>query len=265
MLQLRGTPALSASRRTKLHRQIEARLPGVRDVYAEYVHYVDTSAPLDDRERSVLERLLEYGPRRELESPEGLTRVVVPRIGTISPWSSKATDIAHICGLERIVRIERGIRYIVTGAAESQLPVLAPLLHDRMTQQLLRDHDEAEALFRRATPSPLSSVDVLGRGRQALVEANQSLGLALADDEIDYLVENFLVLERNPNDVELYMFAQANSEHCRHKIFNADWIIDGEARERTLFSMIRNTRPAASSRIRRRGCMGPTGRTCQSS
>jgi phosphoribosylformylglycinamidine synthase len=172
--------------------------------------------------------------------------LVVPRLGTISPWASKATDIAHNCGLERIHRIERGIAYRVrlTGGrafGDHERALLLPLLHDRMTETVLAAADEAEALFRSAEPAPLTTVDVVGGGRAALVAANRALGLALSDDEIDYLVESFTGLNRNPTDVELMMFAQANSEHCRHKIFNADWVIDGQPQTDSLFGMIRET------------------------
>ena len=170
--------------------------------------------------------------------------MVTPRPGTISPWSSKATDIAHNCGLDLVQRIERGITYQVFAdvelSAEQQLQI-AESLHDRMTEAVLRNTNEAEQLFIEAEPAPLSTVPVLSGGREALVEANQSLGLALAEDEIDYLVESYIRLDRDPTDVELMMFAQANSEHCRHKIFNASWSIDGEEQDLSLFKMIKNT------------------------
>ena len=172
-----------------------------------------------------------------------LTRVVVPRPGTISPWSSKATDILHNCGLTMVDRIERGSVFSVTvdhPLSASELAVLDDLLHDRMTQAILGDVEQASCLFRHAQPQPHSSVDVLGRGRVALIDANQRLGLALAEDEIDYLRKAYTDWQ-NPNDVELMMFAQANSEHCRHKIFNANWTIDGLPQEHSLFDMIRNT------------------------
>ena len=172
--------------------------------------------------------------------------VVIPRIGTIAPWATKASDIANNCGLGAIKRIERGSCFSfvkVDGSAldSTEIEIIEPLIHDRMTETVIEEFADAEALFTVAEPQPMSSVDILGAGRDALVVANRELGLALAEDEIDYLVENFTVLNRNPNDIELMMFAQANSEHCRHKIFNADWIIDGEAQDKSLFSMIRNT------------------------
>jgi phosphoribosylformylglycinamidine synthase len=166
---------------------------------------------------------------------------VVPRFGTISPWSSKASDIAHNCGLTKVDRLERGIAYYVKGATTADRDVIAAVLHDRMTEAVLDNTAAAEALFSHAEPAPLSTVDVLAGGRDALIEADKNLGLALADDEVDYLVENYNILGRNPTDVELMMFAQANSEHCRHKIFNATWTIDGEDKDKSLFAMIKNT------------------------
>lgn len=168
---------------------------------------------------------------------------MTPRPGTISPWSSKATDIAHNCDLPQVLRLERGLAFYVKAPqlTDAQWSLLAALLHDRMMEVVLSDLNQAEQLFAHHQPAPLQSVDVLGEGREALDKANRKLGLALADDEIDYLLAAFEKLGRNPNDIELYMFAQANSEHCRHKIFNADWIIDGEQQPKSLFKMIKNT------------------------
>jgi phosphoribosylformylglycinamidine synthase len=243
MLHLTGAPALSAHRRRRLLARLRERDASIGEVYAEWVHFADLSAPLGEDERERLERLLRYGPRREREDAAGELLLVVPRIGTISPWSSKATDIARICGLDKVRRLERGTAYWVrTASAESGLRArIAPVLHDRMTEQVLADFDSAARLFVRAEPAPLERIDVLGGGREALVRADRELGLALASDEIDYLTESFRALGRNPTDVELMMFAQANSEHCRHKIFNAEWIVDGEPQPRSLFQMIRNT------------------------
>lgn len=167
---------------------------------------------------------------------------MVPRFGTISPWSSKASDIARNCGLAKIDRLERGIAYYVQGElSESDAQQVAARLHDRMTQLVLDRLEGAAELFSHAQPRPLTAVDVLGGGRAALEKANVELGLALAEDEIDYLLKSFGELGRNPHDVELMMFAQANSEHCRHKIFNASWDIDGQAQDKSLFGMIKNT------------------------
>ena len=235
MLILSGSPALSAFRKEKL---LES-LNGVSALSARYVHFVELSAPLNASQQQVLEGLLEYGPSVEEARVEGQRFVVVPRPGTISPWSSKATDICHNAGLTQVARIERGIEYRLDGGGDRD--ALAAALHDRMVEVVLPELDDAEALFTHHQPRELTTVDILGGGRGALEAANGELGLALAADEIEYLVEQFIALGRNPSDAELMMFAQANSEHCRHKIFNADWTIDGEAQDLSLFGMIRNT------------------------
>jgi phosphoribosylformylglycinamidine synthase len=246
MLTLPGAPALSDFRTAKLLAAIQARLPAVTAMASRYVHFVATKQNLSDAERRILDALLTYGPRaqpRELEGPVSQL-VVIPRPGTISPWSSKATDIAHVCGLTGIERIERGIAYEIAATSAltpANLQEIAPLLHDRMTEATVLSTEDAAALFSHAQPRPLATIDLRARGRDALVEANRTLGLALSEDEIDYLVESFTRLGRDPTDVELMMFAQANSEHCRHKIFNAEWIIDGERQSKSLFAMIRNT------------------------
>ncbi|HCR47489.1 MAG TPA: phosphoribosylformylglycinamidine synthase [Marinobacter hydrocarbonoclasticus] len=244
MLELRGAPALSPFRSRKLHSRIQEMVPGVEHVYAEFMHFVDLDADLSDSEQAILDRLLTYGPSVQVEQPDGILFLVVPRPGTLSPWSSKATDIARNCGLRQIRRIERGIAYYVKASKKlglEQREQIAALLHDRMTQKVFHEMGGAELLFSHEEPRSLGRVPVLSGGRDALVEANGRLGLALADDEIDYLVKSFVGLERDPTDVELMMFAQANSEHCRHKIFNASWDIDGEGQEKSLFAMIRNT------------------------
>ncbi|MEJ2590106.1 MAG: phosphoribosylformylglycinamidine synthase, partial [Candidatus Thiodiazotropha sp.] len=245
MLILRGAPALSEFRLQKLSRRLAERLGAAVELSADYMHFADVDQSLDEDEMSILNRLLRYGPAMPTSRAEGTLLLVVPRPGTLSPWSSKATDIARHCGLDRVRRLERGVAYAVTlnGAPldDAQFVAAAALLHDRMTEAVLSDPDDANCLFSHAEPKPYRQVDVLGGGQPALALANSELGLALSDDEIDYLVESFQALERNPTDVELMMFAQANSEHCRHKIFNADWIIDGEAQSHSLFKMIRNT------------------------
>ncbi|KQN68531.1 phosphoribosylformylglycinamidine synthase [Serratia sp. Leaf51] len=240
---LRGSPALSAFRINKLlSRCQDARLP-VSDIYAEYVHFADVSAPLSSDEQTKLQRLLKYGPSLAEHAPTGRLLLVTPRPGTISPWSSKATDIAHNCGLSQVLRLERGLAFYVQAPqlTEAQWAQLGALLHDRMMETLFGNLEDASALFAQHQPAPVQHVDILGEGRSALETANIKLGLALAQDEIDYLMEAFTSLGRNPTDIELYMFAQANSEHCRHKIFNADWIIDGETQQKSLFKMIKNT------------------------
>jgi phosphoribosylformylglycinamidine synthase len=242
MLILRGAPALSAFRHGKLLEQLTSKVPAVTGLYAEFAHFAEVSGVLSADEEQVLARLLKYGPSVPVQEPSGRLFLSIPRFGTISPWSSKASDIARNCGLAKIQRIERGLAYYVSGelnAAEAQQ--VADLLHDRMTQLVLDNLEGASALFSHAQPKPLTAVDILGGGRAALEKANVELGLALAEDEIDYLVTSFNGLGRNPHDIELMMFAQANSEHCRHKIFNASWDIDGESQDKSLFGMIKNT------------------------
>ena len=240
---LRGSPALSAFRINKLLARFQAADLPVSNIYAEYVHFADLNAPLNAEERVQLERLLKYGPSLSSHTPTGKLILATPRPGTISPWSSKATDIAHNCGLSQINRLERGVAYYVEAStlSDAQWQVVAAELHDRMMESVFDSLDDAQKLFSHHQPAPVQSVDLLGQGRQALIDANLRLGLALAEDEIDYLQDAFVKLNRNPNDIELYMFAQANSEHCRHKIFNADWIIDGEQQPKSLFKMIKNT------------------------
>ncbi|MBK4116837.1 phosphoribosylformylglycinamidine synthase [Pluralibacter gergoviae] len=240
---LRGSPALSAFRITKLLARFQAANLPVSNIYAEYMHFAELSAPLSDEEQSRLASLLTYGPHLSSHTPAGKLLLVTPRPGTISPWSSKATDIAHNCGLQQVVRLERGVAYYVEASTLSadQWQRVAAELHDRMMESVFGSLQEAENLFAHHQPAPVASVDMLGQGRSALEEANRRLGLALAEDEIDYLLDAFTTLNRNPNDIELYMFAQANSEHCRHKIFNADWVIDGEQQPKSLFKMIKNT------------------------
>jgi len=251
MLQLHGGAALSEFRLNKLLALAQEQVPELAQISTEFVHFVDLETRLTDDEHTILEQLLTYGVAKkgsaaEADAGQGQLLLVVPRPGTISPWSSKATDIARNCGLNDIRRIERGVVYRFlandgNSLTDHQLTQIKPLIHDRMTERVLDSLDDAEALFGTTDPKPMATVDILGGGRDALKIANREMGLALADDEIDYLVENFIALNRNPSDAELMMFAQANSEHCRHKIFNADWIIDGKPQEHTLFGMIRNT------------------------
>ncbi|MEG1038805.1 MAG: phosphoribosylformylglycinamidine synthase [Pseudomonas sp.] len=242
MLILRGAPALSAFRHGKLLEQLSQKVPAVSGLYAEFAHFAEVDGDLTADQQQVLARLLKYGPSVPVQEPTGRLFLVMPRFGTISPWSSKASDIAHNCGLENVQRLERGIAYYVAGElSEADAALVAQQLHDRMTQIVLGRLEDAAGLFSHAQPKPMTSVDILGGGRAALAKANVDLGLALAEDEIDYLVSAFQGLARNPNDIELMMFAQANSEHCRHKIFNASWDIDGQAQEKSLFGMIKNT------------------------
>ncbi|GEM78719.1 phosphoribosylformylglycinamidine synthase [Vibrio superstes] len=241
---LRGSPALSEFRVQKLLELCREQDLPVTGIYAEFMHFADVSAELDASEAEKLEKLLTYGPTIEEHEPQGTLVLVTPRPGTISPWSSKSTDIAHNCGLGKVKRLERGTAYYVeTSVAldEAQTKAVKALVHDRMMEVVFGEMEQAAALFTVAEPAPHTVVDVLAGGRKALEDANVNLGLALAEDEIDYLVDSFNTLGRNPNDIELMMFAQANSEHCRHKIFNADWTIDGVAQDKSLFKMIKNT------------------------
>jgi len=235
ILKLRGAPAFSASRLARL--QEMAAVP----LAAEFWVFIEVETAPGDEELARLKDLLGIPVSLPL-APQGELLLVTPRLGTISPWSSKATDIARNCGFAGILRIERGIAFHVAGKVDRA--ALAAKLHDRMTESVLASIDEAEALFRHVAPQPLATVDILAGGKAALVAANSELGLALSDDEIDYLVTNFTKLGRNPTDVELMMFAQANSEHCRHKIFNATWTVDGVDQPLSLFGMIRESHKA---------------------
>ena len=241
ILKLRGAPALSASRHARLSESLLAVLPKLRGLAAEYWYLVELSAPLEGDELARLVDLLGAHPETP-NQPAGETVFVTPRLGTISPWSSKASDIVRQCGFDKVVRVERGILYSLD--ARGRVESAHGLVHDRMTESVLPAVEAGEALFHHYAPQPLATVDVLGTGREALVAANLELGMALSEDEIDYLVENFSREGRNPTDVELMMFAQANSEHCRHKIFNADWVIDARPEEKTLFGMIKETHEA---------------------
>ena len=256
VLQLRGACALSAFRLAKLIASLKRIAPGVERVAAEFWHFVEMDQAPDTTARKRLERLLDDGaPRAQIE-PSARSRqqfLVVPRIGTISPWSSKATDIARNCGLSGVSRIERGCAYTVEyadnadnagGAPAVPRDAIAARLHDRMTETVLAGPEDAVQLFQHVAPRALARVGVRAQGRAALEDANGALGLALSADEIDYLLEAYRALGRDPTDTELTMFAQANSEHCRHKIFNADWVVDGEPMPRSLFQMIRETERA---------------------
>ena len=252
MLQLPGAPAYSTFRIQKLAERVQLIDPSITGLEARFIHFVELEQALSDPQQAVLSRLLESTDATSVESAHAF--LVVPRIGTISPWSSKATDIAHNCGLSSVKRIERGIRYELRLQDDGQLERatvdrILPLLHDRMTESVLTSADDAQSLFRQADPAPFVSVDVLQGGRAALERANGELGMALSADEIEYLADSFTALGRNPTDVELMMFAQANSEHCRHKIFNASWVIDGAGQDATLFNMIRASHRASPAGV----------------
>lgn len=252
LLSFHGANALSAFRAQQLLPRVQQLAPAVSAIHARYVHWVALEQQPDEALQKTLQTLLHYGDFESYlggaDTPAQI--VVMPRLGTVSPWASKATDIAHNCGIA-VHRIERVTAYVLecqsgllgkpkTLTAE-QLQGIAALLHDRMTESVAFDENAPKTLFEEVSAAPLAHIDILGGGKQALVQANKQFGFALSDDEIDYLVHAFTGLKRNPTDVELMMFAQANSEHCRHKIFNAEFVIDGVAQDKSLFQMIRNT------------------------
>ena len=280
MLVLPGTSALSEFKSKTILKNIQDKVPSVTAIAGLFVHFCqprsEQAYALLQNEQSeqgkIIRSLLTYGNNpidasaaasiahflaSNSQPANGTVVLVVPRAGTISPWSSKATNIAHLCKLQNEVeRVERGTAFLINTSDNSiltanELSAFADLLHDRMTQTLLFQLPASEAVFKHGTPAPLTVVDLLTQehnvdvAREKLVQANKKLGLALAGDEIEYLIEAFVgsgdALDRNPTDVELFMFAQVNSEHCRHKIFGADWTIDGQKKPDSLFGMIRNT------------------------
>ena len=245
---IQGGNALSHFRVQQLLPLLQGVHEKIAGIAARYVHLAATAAAPTAEQQQQLEALLRYGDPYTA-SDEGALIVVCPRVGTVSPWASKATDIAHNCGL-LVKRIERLVEYRIVlkqgllskpVLTPSQLQAVADLLHDRMTETAMFSREQAKNLFNELPAAPLQQVDILAGGRAALEHANREFGLALADDEIDYLVQAFTQLQRNPTDVELMMFAQANSEHCRHKIFNAKFTIDGAEQTHSLFGMIRHT------------------------
>lgn len=235
-----GIAALTDIKQTELLRRLQGIDPSVTAVKAEFIHFVDIETELSDDDETQLLQLLQYGSRYDGDET-GELFLVVPRLGTISPWSSKATDIAHNTGLTQVERIERGIAYYIESTGTLHRDTIAAVLHDRMTDTVLTSVADAHLLFDELEPKPLVAVDILNGGREALEAADKEFGLALESDEIDYLVNAYKELGRNPTDAELMMFGVVNSEHCRHKIFNADWVIDGEKQPKSLFKMIRNT------------------------
>ncbi|WP_020184045.1 phosphoribosylformylglycinamidine synthase [Methylotenera sp. 1P/1] len=245
-LSLRGSAALSQFRLEKLYATLKQSVPSIQHLYTEFVHFAFSDNALSASDQSTLKEILTYGPATTTETPAGELFLVIPRIGTISPWASRATDIANNCGLDNILRLERGIAYYVTTQngqplSDAEKAAFKAAIHDRMTETVVSQLQDAEKLYHHAAPKPLNTIDILHGGKPALEAANNEMGLALSPDEVDYLLENYQKMGRNPTDVELMMFAQANSEHCRHKIFNADWVIDGVQQEISLFGMIRNT------------------------
>ncbi len=245
MIIMRGSSAVSSFRIEKLLQAFESEGIKVKSICANFIHLVDVEADLTAEEQVVLEKILSYGPTSEIVNEDGDLFFVVPRVGTISPWSSKATDIAHNCGLNKIRRLERGIAWHIVASSGSfsqeERQRIASHLYDRMMENVLDSIDAGIALFERQSPKPYTTVALTTGGMEALKEANVNLGLALSEPEMEYLLDSFKDLGRDPTDIELYMFAQMNSEHCRHKVFNAAWEIDGKSEENSLFGMIRNT------------------------
>ena len=242
---MRGSRALSDFRLDKLKQEFVKAGLKVSSVTTHYVHFCDLSEELTSKEHEVLAKILTYGPKDVKADDSGELFLVIPRVGTISPWSSKATDIAHNCGLTKIRRLERGIAYYIKAAGEAfsdaERKNIIALIHDRMMENVLSSLDEAAAVFERQTPAPFKTVPLTTEGMEAIRRANVELGLALSEPEMSYLMDSFKDLGRDPTDVELYMFGQMNSEHCRHKVFNADWTIDGVHQEKSLFKMVRNS------------------------
>lgn len=255
ILQIPGSSVLSPFRHERLLLKMQKLGLPVAEVAARFEHYVWCDEVLSEEARVKLEQLLDYGQAAVsvADARDALVLTVVPRLGTVSSWASKATDIAHNCGLRNIRRIERGVRYTITPERgwlktksfdPQMLALVADCLHDRMTESVVDQRFDPKTLFESLPGKAMRTVPVTTVGRAALLEANSTLGLALSDDEIDYLTHSFTDLGRDPTDVELMMFAQANSEHCRHKIFNAQWVIDGKPTDKTLFGMIRETHAA---------------------
>ncbi len=256
LLHFPGGNAVSMFRTQALLPRLQAACARIAGVAARHVHWVWSDAALDRSARDTLEALLNYGERHE-GGDEGALVLVMPRLGTVSPWASKATDIAHNCGLkvhriERVTEFRLELKAPLLGKAkplnDAERQAVAVLLHDRMTESVAFEREAAAHLFDEREAAPLAHVDLLGTGRGALEAANTEFGLALSGDEIDYLMAAFTQLGRNPSDVELMMFAQANSEHCRHKIFNAEFIVDGQREAMSMFGMIRHTEKRSPQR-----------------
>tara|TARA_B110000285_G_scaffold198570_1_gene231120 strand:- start:3591 stop:7430 length:3840 start_codon:yes stop_codon:yes gene_type:complete len=236
-----GTQALRNFKVRDLNEKINSEFTNINLLSSEYIHFIETNNKLSNKNQLTLDKLLNYSPA--LDTSNSLQKIIViPRIGTISPWSSKATDIFKLCSLHEIRRIERGIIYHFSRKIKTEeLEAILSYVMDRMTESHLKDISDSSLLFDKLKPNSYRSIDILKEGKSAIIKANIELGLALSDGEIDYLYYSFNKLKRNPRDIELMMFAQANSEHCRHKIFNADWIIDSEKKAISLFGMIKNT------------------------
>lgn len=245
MQYLHGASAFTSFRLNKLLNNIQRLCPQVHAVDANTVFFVDLEQALNEGQQQRLASLLHNSQFQTIPTVQSdLCFWVVPRVGTISPWSSKATDILHGCGLQQVARAEHGIFYVIRGASaleQTALMALVALCHDPLIESVLFPGDDLEQIFNHGTPKPVTSIEVLARGMTALEEVNASLGLALSAAELEYLLHAYQALGRDPTDVELMMFGQVNSEHCRHKIFNAKWWIDGKEKEESLFGMIRHT------------------------
>ena len=236
-----GIQALRKFKVNTLNERIKRLIPGLEIIGTEYIHFIETDKELSRSNKKTLHKLLNYSPEVNLEDSK-YTISVAPRIGTISPWSLKASDICKLCGLSVISRIERGINYHLNRTINAnELVTLLELVMDKMTQSHLQSLSDSELLFNELMPNEFITIDILGLGKSAINKANNELGLALSQSEINYLFDSFTAIKRNPRDIELMMFAQANSEHCRHKIFNAYWTIDSEKQATSLFGMIKNT------------------------
>ena len=255
---LRGKTALSDFRLNKLLLALKQKVPEIQTLECQFIYFIHSRAQLDSHEINQLNTILGRSEQEDTAKNNKKNNssfiLVTPRPGTISPWSSKATDIVHNCGLENILRIERGVGWTLSGIDgyvinKTDINQTEPLLHDRMTEIVMDDIKEADILFQTSDPEPLKTIELLSQGKAGLVQANIEMGLALSEAEIDYLFGHFTNMGRNPTDVELMMFAQANSEHCRHKIFNSEWTIDGENKNNTLFAMIRQTHEKNPGRV----------------
>ena len=251
MIVKEGPASHSPFKLESLLRRLQSIDQNITGLGARFIHFIDSKNDLGEEQDRILDSILEYGPNWPFGADEGFKIFTLPRFGTTSPWSSKATDIAKVCGLSSIERIERGVVFSLALTNKDKRPKkeAIDLLYDRMTEVAITDLKQAKEIFSSLEPQPFSEVDILSDGKSALETANLQLGLALNDDEIEYLLEQFTKLNRNPTDAELMMFAQANSEHCRHKVFNADWMIDGIEKERSLFQMIKHTHEASSRNV----------------
>ena len=251
MIVKEGPASHSPFKLESLLRRLQSIDQNIDDLGARFIHLIDSKNDPDEEQDRILDSILEYGPDWPFGTDEGFKVFTLPRFGTTSPWSSKATDIAKVCGLTSIEKIERGVVFTLALKDKDSAPSkeAIEMLYDRMTEVVITDLKQAKEIFSSLEPQPFSDVDILSDGKKALETANIELGLALNNDEIDYLLEQFTKLNRNPTDAELMMFAQANSEHCRHKVFNADWVIDGVDKERSLFQMIKNTYETSSRNV----------------